>query len=84
MDFFRRIDADKFWSAQLAYFDIDKEGKMKIYPQVGKQVIEFGNVENIEERLSKLKIFYKKILPQTGWNKYYRVNLEYHNQIICE
>lgn len=84
IDFFKMIDKDEFWSAQLAYFDVDREGKISIYPQVGKQVIEFGTIENVKEKLSKLKIFYKKILPKAGWNKYYRVNLEYHNQIICE
>ncbi|MTI31835.1 cell division protein FtsQ/DivIB, partial [Xanthovirga aplysinae] len=80
----KTIRDDEFWSVQLTQFDVDSKGEITIYPQVGKQFIEFGNAENIKEKLKKLKIFYKKILPQAGWNKYYRVNLKYHNQIVCE
>jgi cell division protein FtsQ len=29
-------------------------------------------------------IFYKEILPQRGWTRYERVNLEYDGQIIAE
>jgi cell division protein FtsQ len=55
-----------------------------MYPQVGKQYIEFGKAEQIEEKFSKLTIFYQKILPFKGWNTYKRVNLKYFNQIVCE
>jgi len=48
------------------------------------QRVEFGKAENIEEKFKKLMIFYKEILPQRGWTKYERVNLEYEGQVIAE
>ena len=78
------IDKDEFWKAQIAHLDIDSEGDIIMYPQVGKQYIEFGKAEQIEEKFSKLTIFYQKILPFKGWNTYNRVNLKYFNQIVCE
>ncbi len=78
------INNHEFWKAQIAQIDIGGDGNILLYPQVGKQHIEFGKAEDIEAKFRKLEIFYTKILPFKGWNTYNRVNLEYHNQIVCE
>jgi len=78
------IRDNDFWRAQIAQMDINSAGKITIYPQVTGQRIEFGKPENIEVKFRKLMIFYKEILPQRGWTKYERVNLEYEGQIIAE
>ncbi len=78
------INADKFWHAQIAQIDIQENGEIKLLPQVTKQYIEFGNLENIANKFARLKIFYKEILPRKGWNSYSRVSVKYKNQIICE
>lgn len=81
IDFIRE---DKFWKAQIAQMDIKADGKISLFPQVTGQRVEFGKAENIEEKFKKLMIFYKEILPQRGWTKYERVNLEYEGQVIAE
>ena len=78
------INDDKFWDAQASQLDINIAGKVFIIPQVTDQIVEFGKPENIEEKFLKLKVFYTKILPQMGWNKYERVNLEYKGQVVAE
>lgn len=77
------IHADKFLKAQIAEVVWEKD-EVILYPQVGNQVIEFGDLSKIEEKFKKLMIFYKRILPSQGWNRYARVNLNYENQIVCE
>jgi len=78
------INADKFWKAQVAQLDIRADGKITLYPQVTGQLVEFGRAENIEEKFRKLMIFYKAVLPQRGWTRYERINLEYAGQVIAE
>jgi cell division protein FtsQ len=78
------IREDDFWRAQIAQLDIDSKGHINIMPQIGGQLIEFGVADNLETKFKKMKIFYKEILPQRGWNTYKRVNLEYEGQIIAE
>ncbi|SNT24217.1 cell division protein FtsQ [Ekhidna lutea] len=78
------IEKDEFWRAQIAHIFIRKDGEIDMYPQVTKQVIEFGRPEDLEGKFSKLMTFYKEILPKKGWNTYDRVNLKFENQIICE
>jgi cell division protein FtsQ len=84
MDMLEFINEDRFWKAQVAQLDLSKEGKITIYPQVTGQRVEFGKAEDIELKFKKLMIFYKEILPQRGWTKYERVNLEYEGQVIAE
>lgn len=78
------INADLFWKAQVAQLDIQKNGKVVIYPQVTGQLVEFGKPENLEVKFKKLKVFYKEILPTRGWTRYERVNLEYEGQVVAE
>ena len=84
LDLINTIRQDEFWSAQIAQLDIDNKTRITIFPQVGDERIEFGKAENTEVKFKKLMIFYKEILPRTGWNKYNRVNLEYEGQIVTE
>jgi cell division protein FtsQ len=84
MEMIETIRADEFWKAQIAQLNIDGKGKITIYPQVGDENIEFGRPENMAVKFSKLRIFYKEILPRVGWNKYSRVNLEFEGQIVAE
>ena len=84
MEMIQLINENSFWKAQVAQLDMNSEGKITIYPQVTGQRIEFGRLEDIENKFKKLMIFYKEILPQRGWTKYQRVNLEYAGQVIAE
>jgi cell division protein FtsQ len=84
LDMIEFISEDKFWKAQVAQIDINSQGKIIILPQVTGQQVEFGIADGYEAKFKKLMIFYKEILPQRGWTRYERVNLEYDGQIIAE
>ncbi len=84
LEMIRFINDDRFWRAQVAQMDINKDGKIVIYPQVTGQRVEFGKAENIEIKFKKLMVFYKEILPTRGWTRYERVNLEYEGQVVAE
>lgn len=84
MDMIRMINDDEFWRAQVAQLDINRDGKIIIYPQVTGQRVEFGKPVDLKTKFRKLMIFYKEILPQRGWTRYERVNLEFEGQIVAE
>lgn len=83
-DLIKYIEGDEFWKAQIAQIDVQADGEVILYPQLGKQQIEFGKAENIPEKFFKLHVFYKQILPRKGWRSYQKVNLKYENQIVCD
>ena len=78
------IDQDEFWKAQIAQIYVKKNYELQLIPQVTKQVVEFGLPEQIDQKLRKLMVFYKQILPVKGWNTYSKVSLKFENQIVCE
>lgn len=84
MEMLNAIRGDEFWNAQIAQLNIDSKAQISILPQVGDENIEFGKPENMAVKFSKLRIFYKEILPRVGWNKYKKVNLEFDGQIVAE
>ncbi len=78
------IDQNEFWKAQIAQVYVKKNHEVQLIPQVTKQVVEFGLPEKIDQKLRKLMVFYKEILPIKGWNTYTTVSLKFENQIVCE
>jgi cell division protein FtsQ len=83
-EFVNRVLADDFLRIMVSAAYINQRGEINIYPQIGKQTIEYGLPINQDVKFAMMHSFYDKIIPAKGWNKYSRVCIKYHNQIICE
>ena len=77
------IDEHAFWKAQIMQIHGEVNGDLTLIPRVGYQQIIFGKAVNIEEKFSKLKLFYEKGISEKGWNNYLQINLKFKNQIVC-
>jgi cell division protein FtsQ len=84
LEFLRYLDEHKFWKVQISQISTNSKGELTLYPQLGKQYIEFGKPENLDDKFIRLSLFYKKIIPAKGWSTYERVDLRFKDQIICE
>lgn len=80
----KRIDNERFFKALVAQVAVAQDGNVTMYPQIGRQVIEFGRPVDIGRKFEKIRIFYQRIMPVRGWNRYRRVSVAYGNQIVCE
>lgn len=76
------VTSHPFWNSQIEQVHIAKDRKATIYPRIGKQKIHFGKVEKVETKLSNLKLFYDKVMPIVGWNKYKELNIAHTNQVV--
>jgi cell division protein FtsQ len=76
------VKTNKFWNHQLEQVHINPDKKVDIYPRVGKQIIRFGRIEEVEQKFENLKLFYDRVMPVVGWNKYRELNIAYTNQVI--
>lgn len=77
------IRQNNFLQALISQIYVNSKGEFDLIPQLGKQIIHLGSIENIEKKLNKLEIFYKKAMMKAGWEKYATINLEYKDQIVC-
>lgn len=84
LNFVRLVFEDEFLKAQFTQLDVESNKSISIVPLLGNHIIEFGEPQNVEQKLKKLKIFYKEILPVNGWDKYSHVSVRYNGQIVCK
>lgn len=78
------LQADNFLMAMIDQVNITSQRTFEMTPKIGDQVIVFGDAEDAEAKFSKLKLFYKKVIPHTGWNHYSSIDLQYNNQIVAK
>lgn len=78
------VKGDPLWSNQIVQLYVDDQQDIEIIPRVGTQPLVIGNAQKLPEKLNRLEVFYKKILPKVGADAYEKVNVKYDGQIICE
>jgi len=78
-----KIYNDDFLSSQISQIYIKENGEFELIPIVGNHLIELGKIENLEEKLFKLKAFYKSTIRKGGWSNYKSINLKYKDQVVC-
>lgn len=78
------IQKDTLWNSQIEQLYVNKLGDIEMVPRVGNQKIIVGNAESLDEKFSKLLVFYKKIVPSVGWDAYQSVDLSFADQLVCE
>jgi cell division protein FtsQ len=78
------IQKDSFSMAMIEQVDITSQRIFEMIPKIGKQLIVFGDGNEAEEKLKKLKLFYKEIMVKAGWDNYSVINVQYKNQVVAK
>lgn len=76
------IKSDAFWDAMITQVEVKPNGEFVLIPKLGKHTVLLGDAERLEEKFSKLKIFYQKAIKKTNWEEYKEINLKYEGQLI--
>jgi cell division protein FtsQ len=76
------LKADEFLSAQIEQIHRNPSGTIELVPKVGDHIIHLGRLEGFQEKLQKLKTFYREGLNYTGWNNYSRIDLDYDGKVF--
>ncbi|MEZ4920186.1 MAG: hypothetical protein R2792_13865 [Saprospiraceae bacterium] len=78
------IQADDILRAFIQQIHINNAGEFILVPLVGDQKIILGSIKNLEDKIERLKIFYKEGMPYAGWSAYKSINLAIKGQVICK
>lgn len=76
------ISKDSLWNAQIAQLYVNQNHEIELVPRVGNHRILLGNADSLATKFHNLLVFYKKALPQVGWDAYRVINLKYANQVV--
>lgn len=80
--FAKYIKDDVLINSLIGQIHITKNNELILIPRVGNLNIYFGNLQNAENKIERIKILYKKILPNEGWDKYSKASVKFDKQII--
>lgn len=78
------IKKDTLWDNQIEQIIVDGKNDIELIPRVGNQRIILGSADSLDKKMKNLLVFYKKAMPQVGWETYRTINIKYTNQIVCE
>ena len=78
------IRGDSFWNETIDQLSMTRDGRVTLVPHVGNHTVKLGRVENYEEKLHNLLVFYRQAMPVAGWDRYKVVNVEYRVQVVCQ
>ncbi|GLR15765.1 cell division protein FtsQ/DivIB [Portibacter lacus] len=79
-----KIYKDDFLTSLIEQVHIEKNGDYLLIPKIGKEKIMLGSVYDLEEKMYKLKVFYKEGLTRLGWGKYAYLDLKYEEQVVVK
>ncbi|MBS4012947.1 MAG: hypothetical protein KGZ97_04195 [Bacteroidetes bacterium] len=77
------IAENSFWNAFIDQIYITSKSEFELIPKSNIHTVEFGGIDDMEEKFRKLKIFYIDGLTKVGWRNYNRINIKYNNQVVC-
>lgn len=80
----RLFAEDTFWHTQITHIAINHQEEVTLTTKFGRHQVQLGTLEQLEDKLKRLKLFYEVILPAKGWGAYTIINLKFDSQIICE
>lgn len=83
----RIVNEDEFLKKNIIAIDRLEKGEnfeYELKTRVGEQKILLGNLQRIEKKIAKLKVFYNKTILDSTYTNYKTINLKFNDQIVCE
>lgn len=80
------LSENPFWDAMFEQIFVTYAGEYELVPKVGGQLVKLGRIEDIadlENKMKRLDLFYRKGVNTGGWEKYSVLNLKYRNQLVA-
>jgi cell division protein FtsQ len=81
-----KIISDDFLQKQIIGIDqIEGDGanQFELRTRLGNQIIIFGDMKRVDEKIKKLKVFYQKAIEDNTLETYRTINLKFKDQVVC-
>ncbi len=78
-----KIQGDEFLDALIDQIYVNADQEFELIPKAGVSYIEFGDINDVDDKLNRLKNFYINGKEKINWTIYKSINLKYENQVVC-
>ncbi len=83
-DFALFLKDEEFWSDEITQIFVRENGDIELVPRIGSHTILLGSLDDVDTKLRHVLTFYKKVLPNKGWNAYSVINVKFDGQVVGE
>lgn len=80
----QKVENDPLLQTAVEQIYRNKDEQYELATKLGQHRVLIGEARKLDEKFSKLNIFYKKALEKGGWKNYHALNLVYEDQIVCK
>jgi cell division protein FtsQ len=80
--FYKNVLTDEFMKKQIVAISLNQD-EFILKTRIGNHLIEFGKLQNVKNKISKLKVFYQKVIADNTYEKYKKINIKYNKQVVC-
>jgi cell division protein FtsQ len=77
------IKNDPFLNPLIEQIYVNQEKEFELVPKIGKHIIQFGDISDMETKFWKLIVFYQNGMGKAGWSAYNTINLKFRDQVVC-
>lgn len=79
-----RLKDDPFYGTFIQQIQVDAGGEFTLVPVLGDQKIRIGSIDDLEDKLQRIRVFYDEAMPYEGWRKYASISVKFKGQIVCK
>jgi len=77
------IEADSTLHSLVTMVSVRDSNNILIVPDIQGHVVNLGNLDNIQNKFEKLKLFYREVMPQKGWLTYDTISVKWSHQVVA-
>jgi len=74
---------DDFLKKQIIAIEQRSVNEFVLRTRMGNQMVELGSLNQIDQKVKKLKAFYQKVIKENTLENYKTINLMYNSQVVC-
>lgn len=78
------MEDSKVWKDKIVQITVCEGGELRMVPRRGREIFQFGQPVNIEDKFRRMEMYYSHIIPEKGADTYSWVSVEYDGQIVCK
>lgn len=79
----QKLNNNEFYKKQIIGIHRKINGDYLLNTRIGRHKVLLGNLEDVDVKLKKLQVFYKKEWGSENLKKYKLINLKFNHQVVC-
>ncbi len=78
------LNTDPDMAAFTSSINIARNSDVILVPSIKGHVVNMGDSTDLPNKIARLKVFYKKVLPVKGWEYYDTISVKWRGQVVAK